>query len=846
MKSIKAKNFFVLVLLAILALVIGCGEETNYSITSSKQELSLNISDEVKLPIEYTEGANIIVSVDEVYLSYSNGTIKALKSGSTKVVVSLKEDETKKVEINVIIKENHSHEYNKEVVDAKYLAEEATCTSKAKYYYSCECGEKGTETFESGEVLAHTFDQKVVDDKYLASTATKDSPAKYYYSCKCGEKGTETFTHGEALKPIFVEEIKVVLNKEMNISDSQEFTVEVLPNDAENKEYEVILENDNLKLENNKLSALKDGTCKVTFKTKEGSNVSFEIEITILDNRKEKAEELLNNFMLALPKETMVDLPLGTEDFSISYKMDKCFSNDGKITREEYDYTSNGQVVINYQGYELAKDYSVIVYGTFTDSIVEAFLSALPSEVSESVKFLRSTEDYGGTRIIINECDKPEVLSKTGVYTIPFHDEIVTFSINVRTTTPKASRFYEVPVKVAGRDIKYKTNEVMNWLFTEYKENMVLYYDSPMLPKNCDDYDATIEWLDSKGNTLDFNSIAQDPVLGESQVLSAKITIRGETYTQTADYFVWNKHYQSDEEKIDDFVKAINWQDIRSYKYKSGAYYENNYGYLPFFTPGDAVRIQDYMCEYTYGHCRTGILKTSTEYIVIHDTAGGSPTHTAQSFAQDLFNQNNRENNDYISWHFSVGEDGIYQSLPLDEVAYHAGDGSHVYGDTWYSSTYNKYDCIGGGNRNGIGIESCINLGADYNVTLRKLAKLVAELLLENNLSLDRIKQHWNFSGKDCPGVIRHTGRWQEFRNLVKLEYFAKTQLQGATFEWKSLTPDVMDDTGKIIVTTGVALNVKYSVKVSFNNVNKDYEYTSNILEHTDLSDANLSGNREY
>ena len=206
--------------------------------------------------------------------------------------------------------------------------------------------------------------------------------------------------------------------------------------------------------------------------------------------------------------------------------------------------------------------------------------------------------------------------------------------------------------------------------------------------------------------------------------------------------------------------------------------------YLPFFTPGDAVRIQDYMCEYTYDNCTYRNLKKHLlNTIVFIDTAGGSPTHTAQSFAQDLFNQNNRENNDYISWHFSVGEDGIYQSLPLDEVAYHAGDGSHVYGDTWYSSTYNKYDCIGGGNRNGIGIESCINLGADYNVTLRKLAKLVAELLLENNLSLDRIKQHWNFSGKDCPGVIRHTGRCKNLENLVKLELLAKTQITRATYD---------------------------------------------------------------
>ena len=44
----------------------------------------------------------------------------------------------------------------------------------------------------------HVFDQQVVSDAYLASPATADSPALYYYSCTCGEKGTETFTYGEA------------------------------------------------------------------------------------------------------------------------------------------------------------------------------------------------------------------------------------------------------------------------------------------------------------------------------------------------------------------------------------------------------------------------------------------------------------------------------------------------------------------------------------------------------------------------------------------------------------------------------------------------------------------------
>lgn len=47
------------------------------------------------------------------------------------------------------------HVYDQTVATEEYLATAATCTDKATYYYSCECGAKGTETFESGEALGH-------------------------------------------------------------------------------------------------------------------------------------------------------------------------------------------------------------------------------------------------------------------------------------------------------------------------------------------------------------------------------------------------------------------------------------------------------------------------------------------------------------------------------------------------------------------------------------------------------------------------------------------------------------------------------------------------------------------
>lgn len=41
--------------------------------------------------------------------------------------------------------------------------------------------------------ITHTFNQKVMTEKYLASAGSCTERAKYYYSCACGEKGTSTF-----------------------------------------------------------------------------------------------------------------------------------------------------------------------------------------------------------------------------------------------------------------------------------------------------------------------------------------------------------------------------------------------------------------------------------------------------------------------------------------------------------------------------------------------------------------------------------------------------------------------------------------------------------------------------
>lgn len=58
----------------------------------------------------------------------------------------------------------HTHSFTQEVVEDKYKKADATCHSKAVYYKSCECGRKGTETFEVGDMLPHNAGTEWLSD----------------------------------------------------------------------------------------------------------------------------------------------------------------------------------------------------------------------------------------------------------------------------------------------------------------------------------------------------------------------------------------------------------------------------------------------------------------------------------------------------------------------------------------------------------------------------------------------------------------------------------------------------------------------------------------------------------
>ena len=84
----------------------------------------------------------------------------------------------------------HTHAFDQQVAEPKYLVSGANCEQAAVYYLSCVCGEPGTETFTYGDALGHDFSAEKAEEQYRVP----DTTDQYYKSCiRCGKAGTETF-----------------------------------------------------------------------------------------------------------------------------------------------------------------------------------------------------------------------------------------------------------------------------------------------------------------------------------------------------------------------------------------------------------------------------------------------------------------------------------------------------------------------------------------------------------------------------------------------------------------------------------------------------------------------------
>lgn len=140
------------------------------------------------------------------------------------------------------------------------------------------------------------------------------------------------------------------------------------------------------------------------------------------------------------------------------------------------------------------------------------------------------------------------------------------------------------------------------------------------------------------------------------------------------------------------------------------------------------------------------------QYITIHET--GNFAKGADAAAHAAYLKGGSAQAAPVSWHYTVDDHSIYQHLPANERAYHAGDGGS-----------------GPGNATSIGIEICVDTGGNFESAKANAAALVRLLMERHSIPLDKVVQHNHWNGKDCPKTIRATtGAWEAFLSLCRGE----------------------------------------------------------------------------
>src|SRR5690625_1490684 len=113
----------------------------------------------------------------------------------------------------------------------------------------------------------------------------------------------------------------------------------------------------------------------------------------------------------------------------------------------------------------------------------------------------------------------------------------------------------------------------------------------------------------------------------------------------------------------------------------------------------------DHIPKNTPNNRRPG-LSMQAETITVHNTA--NPKSTARNERNWLTNP---INGSVASYHIVIDEDEVIECIPLDENAWHAGDGGQ-----------------GPGNRTSIGIELCES--GNYSKTVDNAVQLVSKMLI--------------------------------------------------------------------------------------------------------------------
>nr|WP_286119291.1 N-acetylmuramoyl-L-alanine amidase [Thermoactinomyces sp. DSM 45891] len=132
--------------------------------------------------------------------------------------------------------------------------------------------------------------------------------------------------------------------------------------------------------------------------------------------------------------------------------------------------------------------------------------------------------------------------------------------------------------------------------------------------------------------------------------------------------------------------------------------------------------------------------KRTPKYITIHETDNTRRGANAKAHANLQYRGNDRT----ASWHYSVDENEIWQSVPDNEIAWACTDGAN-----------------GTGNRFSISIEICVNADGNFSKAQENAKELVRHLMKKWSIPLSNVVPHSRWTKKNCPrNILRNWDSW--------------------------------------------------------------------------------------
>jgi len=186
------------------------------------------------------------------------------------------------------------------------------------------------------------------------------------------------------------------------------------------------------------------------------------------------------------------------------------------------------------------------------------------------------------------------------------------------------------------------------------------------------------------------------------------------------------------------------------------------------------------------------------------------------------------------------GRQATKNDFPSIGLMFFERNGNYYTTTLYYNSTYRTISNRGGNDLT-VGIESCINRGADLYQTWQRLAKLVANILHQHNLGLDAISQHNNWSGKDCPGTMRRAGYWDHFMGLVEAELLVLQELSDYEITLELVNDadkEYVSSRGRVLKLPNARRTIQYNFKLRKDGVSYSFPLTSTIVAASEIVPA--------